>query len=72
MKFEACSALGNIASRDHDRLIPLLIEEANKSADCYLYIYTLREMLAFTKTEFKDLDKLSDWLLGKAENRYDG
>ena len=50
----------------------MLIAEADKSSDCYLFVYTLREMLGFTSKDFPELEQLTNWLFSKADNRYDG
>ena len=72
LRFEAASALGNVASRHQNTLIPLIISEANASKDDYIFIYAVREMLNLTERPFNDLSNLIEWLFHKSENKYEG
>lgn len=72
LKYEAASALGNVASRHQSTLIPKIMSEADASKDDYVFIFAIREMLNLTERPFNDLSKLIEWLFLKSENKYEG
>lgn len=46
MKFEAASAIGNIASRDQS-LIATLQDKIRRNKESYMYMYSIKEALCF-------------------------
>lgn len=65
-KYAACSAIGNIVSRNQSKLIPELMEKASSVKDVYLYIYIFKEMIDFNSAPFDHLNQLIEWLLLKS------
>lgn len=55
-KYAACSAIGNIVSRNQSKLIPLLMKNAYSVKDVYLYIYIFKEMIDFNSNPFEHLN----------------
>lgn len=65
-----CSAIGNIVSRNQDKLVGQLMQTANSVKDVYLYIYIFKEMISFNSQPFAQLNQLIEWLLLKSEDKF--
>lgn len=76
LRLQAASALGNIASRFQDALVPEITGLAQKSGDFYIFIYSLKEFLNFKIKNWslneKIDSKLTEWLFQKSEGVYEG
>lgn len=70
-RFEVCSAIGNIASRNQDSLVEKLIADADKANDIYSYIFIFKEMLCYNERPFKALIPLIRWLFARSAQKFD-
>lgn len=65
-RFETASAIGNIVSRNQDKLVPELVAKANTVKDVYMFIYIFKEMLTYNVKTFGYITELIEWLLLKS------
>lgn len=65
-RFETASAIGNIVSRNQDKLVPELVAKANTVKDVYMFIYIFKEMLTYNVKPFGYITGLIEWLLLKS------
>jgi hypothetical protein len=70
-RYAVCGAIGNIVSREQDKLVGKLMETANQVKDVYLYIYIFKEMIGYNSQPFAQLPQLIEWLLRKSEDKFE-